>query len=410
MLQKDKRELLVVLASSFLMQLILSLLYHGPVDFFIHFDAARQISEGKILYYTVTAANTIGTFPYPDYPPVYLYLMGFLFYLFGPSKILMKLVLCIFNIFCAVILYYICLDMKLSTRQALSAVILFLFHPSSLTMVISGFFDNFPVFFILVSFYFIHIREYQSEKKRQFSAVISGITVGLGIMVKLFPAIMIFVIIPAFFRSESIKSAILFLLSTILTVLAISLPFLLFIPGEYVSHLFYHFESDWPNMSVYSSIFPQLYVSIIPLLLQGIFFILVALTVFLMSKETLNSVRYIQLYFILLCGFIFLNRVIYPHYIAWFIPFLVILMIINEEKDRTRLYYQIISQILVSLGGLLWSISWITDLFAEPISFLYSSGFLLFNFGLLMLIGAEIYWITKETDIWRQIQSRLYSN
>ncbi|MHA1166611.1 MAG: glycosyltransferase family 39 protein [Candidatus Hodarchaeales archaeon] len=404
MLDSDKCELLVVLIISFVIQLFLSLLYHGPVDFIIHFDAARQISEGKILYYTVTAISTPGIFPYPDYPPIYPYLMGFLFYLFGPSKILMKLVLCIFNISCAVVLYFICLEMKFSCRRALAAVIIFLFHPSSLTMVISGFFDNFPVLFILLAFYFVHARNYR--KNRLLLVIAGGITTGLGIMTKLFPVITIFIIIPVFIKSNKLKELACFLIASVTTILIISSPFLIFFPEEYIFHVLYHFQSTWINMSIYSTVFPQLYLSIVPFILQGSFLISVSSLIMLERNEQSTPVKHVQLYFILLSGFVLLNRVIYPHYVAWFIPFLVILMVKNERGNRTRLYLQIGCQIFLSLGGLLWSISWKFDLIGDPISILYGSGFLLFNISLFLLIIAELYWLIKETEYWQKLLSR----
>ncbi|MFW9997008.1 MAG: glycosyltransferase family 39 protein [Candidatus Odinarchaeota archaeon] len=399
--KKQNLELMIILIISFASHLVLSSLYHGPVDFLIHYDAAKQISEGKVLYLTVTAHQTAEgvTFPYPDYPPVYLYMMGMIFALTGSSIFVMKAVLCFFNIACALMLYIICNGLRMTHRQALLAVAVFSFHPASFTMTVVGYFDYLPVLFLLLMVYFLHVRNptKQNNRDHQLNALMSGIAVGLGTMTKLFPALALVIVLPWLLVQKRIKEALIFLLAATSIVFLISLPFLLLIPEEFIYHVFSHVNAIRPNLSVYYYLFPFLYNTAVLLIIQAIFILFIG---FIVATATSYNVRIEKIipscYFLLIGGFLFLNRINYPHYAAWFIPFIVLLMVESWGKNKLRLIILVSLQAVSSFGGLLWSISWVNDpTYAESIPVLELSGFLLFNLCLLILLLEEAHHLKK---------------
>ena len=128
---------------------------------------------------------------------------------------------------------------------------------------------------------------------------------------------------------------------------------------------------------------------------------LFAITVTVLSRKDALTVDtgLFSLYFILISGFLFLNRINYPHYAAWFAPFLVIFLVDSWKSDRRRFIYLVAFQVIYSTGGLIWSIYWILKLYKLPSSYLDFTGFLLFTAGFLLLIMLEVVHLKNYLDL-----------
>ena len=154
---KNLKLLLLSLFFNLIIHLILGFLYYNPVDFVLQFEAAKKIAQGQLLYRDIGELMTdVGPLPKPQYPPLYLYALGFIIAIVGVKTFtwqMVKLFLIIFNLLVGILVYIIVLDCLPSHPRAhmlaLIAMNWFLLNPITLAVIFSGFHDNFMLFFVL---------------------------------------------------------------------------------------------------------------------------------------------------------------------------------------------------------------------------------------------------------------------
>lgn len=383
---KREKWVFVSLFCHFIIQIIVSLLYYNPVDFILQFDAAKKISQGYMLYVDIGEITVDGIMlPRPQYPPLYLYTLGFVFWLVGPSLTtwqVAKIFLVGCNMFVGFLIYQISLIVleNYDNKNKISLVLLnwFLINPSTLSVIFSGFHDNFMLIFSLIAIYAF-------LKDKMF---ISGIFLGLSTLVK--PIAVIFYFPSLIYLVKDKKYSV--LSSWIIggcVFLLVSLPFLLIAGEQYISDvLLIHTTRPDPNMSFYYTFVPTLYSTLIPFLLQvigliGLYFFYYTNTPASRADLFLQMASGISMLFLLF------NRIVYPHYLPWFFLFFcfsVLSRMKNFPKlvknDRIIVIGMLTGLALIYLGILGWALIWIFEGYSENV---FLSVFCLLFYGGLIV-------------------------
>ena len=169
-------QLVILLLIFFVIYLFAGRLRVDFPDIQDHSKAAERIASGSMLYRDhISYINTY------HYPPVFLYTLGGIYYLFGVNILIVKGVLAVFNILAGLLIYIIARH-AFDAKQALFALLLFLANPLTISAVYIGYCDNFVVFFILLSIYML-IRE---------RPLLAGAALAVAFMSKPFPVLFLF--------------------------------------------------------------------------------------------------------------------------------------------------------------------------------------------------------------------------
>lgn len=338
-----------------------SLNYSLP-DFQNFAKAAERISQGKLLY-----RNHIRYLNIYHYPPVFLYGLGGVFWLFSSSFFTAKAFLAVFNVLSGMIIYLLARE-SLNEKYSLICLLVFLLNPFTFTAVYAGYFDNFVVFFILLSIYLL-------SRSRP---VWGGTALSAGFMSKLFPVILLPVFIANYLKNRASLARL--LLSFTATTILIASPFLFLAFSDFLHYAFlYNFERTSASMSIYYYFLPGLGDTIIPLILQ------LALLGWISHRIRLEPRSHIILYFILFLGFMTFNRINYPHYILYVIPFFSYILA-EELQARIRVFgalawkHLLIPFVIMHAGIIIWTYPWY-------------QGVLEFKSSPLFWIGASVYYL-----------------
>lgn len=381
--QLDNLKLLITLLIAAAFHIGLSLLTKSPTVFVTATDTARQIVDGKVLYKDVQKPSTTG---YAAWPPVFPYSLALWFMFMGQSEFAAKL----FCVLTTIIAGYLCYAVGqefLTSKQAYAAMLLFLFNPYTMLISLGGHFENYAAIFFLLAFRAI-------QKNR---IGLAGIALGIGIMTKLFPGLLLVVILPFWIAHREYWTSFLFLVTTTITVVFIALPFLIITPDDFYYYVFeFHAKRDTGGISIYYYWLPWLFregyfILILQLMILGT----LAFSVYVLSKKWTNATFSIILIFwapIALLAFFCSARVLYPRYLALLIPFISwqAVFLWNRALRREAGAIQLISY-LSMLGTLIWTLPWHLENH-HPASF--TPKIALSNpdlLGLLYWVGAAIF-------------------
>ncbi|MFX0125800.1 MAG: glycosyltransferase 87 family protein [Candidatus Hodarchaeota archaeon] len=350
-----------------IIHLILGLIYYNPVDFVLQFEAAKKIAQGQLLYRDINELMINGAeLPKPQYPPLYLYTLGFIIAIVGVETFtwqMAKIFLIIFNLLVGVLVYQIVLDYLHFHPKAhiiaLVALNWFLLNPSTLGVIFSGFHENFMIFFVLLGFLLLK-RNYYS---------FSGLCFGLALLVKPIAGIYMLPLLVWGIYEQKIKTIVIWI-GAGFTFLLGSLPFLLLAPEEYLYDVFLvHAERLDPSMSFYTYFFSEVSKTFIPFIIQILIFGAYSLY-FLYKTPITNFKRVIEAVLPLMTIFMASNRILYPHYIPFFFPFFtfVFFFLVAEyfspdklERGKILLGLLLGGLLLVYLGGGFWALLWLVE-------------------------------------------------
>ncbi|MFQ5980883.1 MAG: glycosyltransferase family 39 protein [Candidatus Heimdallarchaeota archaeon] len=378
----------------------LSLLTKSPTVFVTATDTARQIVDGKILYKDVEKPSTTG---YAAWPPVFPYSLALWFMFMGQSEFAAKL-FCVLTTIIAGYLCYIIGQEFLTAKQAYAAMLLFLFNPYTMLISLGGHFENYAAIFFLLA-----IRAIQKNR-----IGLAGIDLGIGIMTKLFPGLLLVVIVPFWIAHREYWTSILFLATTTIAVVFIALPFLIIAPDGFFYHVFeFHAKRDTGGISIYYYWFPWLFQEgFFILILQLIILGTLAFLVYGFSKKWTNATFSIILVLwtpIALLAFLCSARVLYPRYLAFLIPFISwqAVFLWSRALQREMGAIQLFGY-LSMLGTLIWTLPWhlenhrpasftpkIVLSNPDPLGLLYWIGAAIFDATLLLLLAGNI-WLVKK--------------
>lgn len=362
--------LLCSLLLNLVIHLFVSLIYFNPVDFVLQLEAAKEIARGRVLYRDIGEIIINNSeLPRPQYPPFYLYSLATFISFIGVENFswqMAKLFLISFNLMSGLLVYYIVFNylQQIIPQQrnhliALVACNWFLLNPSTLGVVYGGYHENFMLFFCLIAFVLFIKKQY----------ILSGINFGLAMLVKPTAGICMLPLAVWAIQRKDWKSISIWL-SAGGTFSLISLPFLLIAPEAYLTDVFFiHTSRPDPSMSFYTYFLTNFSTSIFPFIIQAL--VILSIFIFLSTKsKILDSNETLEIALPFTTIFLALNRILYPHYIAFIFPFFTFHFIFrisryinvksSLKKDLTSLILMI-GLLVVYLGGFWWSLLWLEE-------------------------------------------------
>jgi len=325
---KDVASLITVVFIAFLSRIaVASMGLHGT-DILYRISGVRSLLETGSPYCNATYT----------YPPLYsvIQLVGIM--LLGWNVVGFKVMSIVFDVLIAVLLYlYIRRTAGNGSRCALYMALLWALNP--LSIVASswyGLFDSIPTFFSMISIYL-------TEKY-----VLSAITLGLGIAIKVFPITILPALAYATRRYGDVEKALTYALITLATVVAVEGMFVYRCPSDALNQqLFFHATrldkglSFIPALNMMNVLSTAAAMALSFTLLTFGISIEVSALLSLMVLNTLNSF-------------------IYPHYIIWFLPYLYIALA-KIDRDRA-VHIALLTTLLYSAIALAyWRFYKVTD-------------------------------------------------
>ncbi len=363
-INRNHQWILFSLLGNLIIHLIIGLSYYNPIDFILQLEAAREIARGKLLYRDIGLIIVNNSeLPRPQYPPLYLYTLGFLIALIGVETFtwqMAKLLLITFNLIVGLLVYYIILNYVRPHPKAqmisLIALNWFLLNPSTLGIILGGFHENFMLFFVLLGFILF--------KKTHYSQ--SGLCFGLALLVKPVAGVYMLPLLVWGIHTRDLRPIMIWIAAG-LTFLCGSLPFLLLAPEAYLSDVFLiHTHRPDPSMSFYTYLFTEISTTLIPFLIQlAIFGVYILL--FVIKMPPTNTKQVIEAALPFMTIFMAFNRILHPHYIPFFFPFFtfsLFFLITEHYSSKTSRMIDmsilglLVSLFLVYLGSGWWSILW----------------------------------------------------
>ncbi len=334
---------IILLAIFFALYLFAGSLRFDFPDFQDHSKAAERIAFGGMLY-----RDHISYLNVYHYPPLFLYTLGGIYYLTGVNFMVAKGLLALFNVLAAALVYLIARNV-LKERYALSCLFLFLINPLTFSTVYIGYFDNFVVFLMLLSIYF-----FLKNKPEP-----AGAALAAAFMSKPFPVLLFFVFIPYYLERKFIQK---FFLYFLLVAGLISAPFLLLARQDFIHYAFlYNFERVPDSLSFYFYFLPQLDTRFLPFVFQAVFVGWLSLSIFKSGKKNVSFL--LQSILFILSGFFVINRINYPHYLIYIVPFFSF-VVIDEYISKTRFIgilkwkHMVLAFGIIIFGCMLWSYPW----------------------------------------------------
>ncbi|MFO7968119.1 MAG: glycosyltransferase family 39 protein [Archaeoglobaceae archaeon] len=381
---KQTRRIILLLFVFLVLYLIVGSLNYSLPDFQNFNKAAERIAHGELLY-----GDHIKYLNVYHYPPFFLYSLGAIFWVFNSSPFTAKAFLAVFNVLTGTLIYLLARE-RLNEKYSMICLLIFLLNPFTFTAVYAGYFDNFVVFFILLTMYFLN----------RYKPLLGGAALSAGFMSKLFPIILIPVLIARYLKNKYFLGR--FLLSFMVITTLIASPFLLHAFNDFLHYAFlYNFERTSASMSIYYYFLPGLGDTVIPVILQ------LALLGWVSYNVRFHPRSHMILYFILFLGFMTLNRINYPHYILYAIPFFS--YILAEELQTSRKVFGslawkhlLIPFIIMHVGIIIWTYPWYIGVFDFKSSPFFWWGASIYYVGTLYLLAVlfRLYflvtWSTRE--------------
>jgi hypothetical protein len=386
---KEKTKLFIYLLIGVLIRLIIAPFVIDPIDFSKYaYPCSEEIITGGILY-----KNSIW-----NHVPLYVFICGFMnligkgiIYIFplldSPVffNFLFKIPVILADLGIGLIIYKITRDdFKVSEKKGLLLTAIYFFNPLVLMQMLQNRFDSIPTFLILLGAMLV-FRTIRSEERdeKNYYYVIAGCLVGLAFLIKENAILVLPILLLAVFQRKDFKNAAFFGGSSVLTMMAGILPFLLIFPESMIDNILSHpaSEKSFDGMSLWAVLgawLPILGVTSISESLLGwgslvttTLLCLVICFIAFLKRENLATGK--QKFFILLSAitlaFIGLFRTNHPQYYIWFLPFFILgtLLYYRDEtivkSYRTIITIELISFIVLSIGNLGFQICFIPGIF-----------------------------------------------
>lgn len=353
--------------------------------------AAARIARGQLLYrdHVRYGANVY------HYPPVFLYTVGAVYRLVGVRVVAGKAVLALATVLCGAVLFAL-VDDVFDRRTARVATALFLVNPVTLMAAYASYFDPFVVFFALASLAAL-VRGRPGA---------SGGLLALGVLSKPFPAVLL-PLAAAYCVETDDASLPRFLLGFLVVGAAVSAPFLLLAPEAYVHYAFsFNFERPTASLSLYYYFFPRLESTLGPVVLPAGFVIGFAYGTYRSAIAPATAI--VGGAAGLFLGFLLLNRINYPHYLIYVVPFFSVVLADayrSEATGRGRVLWRYLAGSFgaLLLGAAVWSYPWLQgverlgvahfDFKASPYFWLGGGIYFLAGF---VLLGALVVWVSRR--------------
>ena len=399
----SNKSLFFLFITASIFHFIITLITESPTVFVTSISTAKQILDGRILYYNIRTPFPAG---YPAWPPIWPYFLAFVFLLTGPSELVVRVLCTIFTTLCGVIIYRIGTAF-FSEKGAYLTTLLFFINPFTILISIGVHFEGLAVLFLLLAVLFAYKNH----------ATWSGLATALGIMTKIFPGVFIAIIIPYWLGKRQWREVFLYLFSCAITCTFIALPFLVICPDEFFYWIFgFHSGRDSGGISIiyYWFYYTEFWTGSLSFVMQILFLICVSLLIYQKSRknETDFQSLLINWSFFSFLGFMIFIRVLYSRYLAFIIPFLCFQTISgfhNGEEDNPRKIgiLQQVTFFISFLGVCISSIPWIIEYFSpqsfrpslsgiEPFQLLYWIGAIVFHVGFISSFIISLFFIWIE--------------
>lgn len=315
--------------------------------FFVKHQAAARIADGQVLYRDhVAYAGTVY-----HYPPVFLYVLGAAYQFAGTKFLVGRALLTLSTGLCAVVLWLIVRTGR-DPETAWLATVAFLANPVLLAGAYVGYFDSFVTLFVLLAVLAL-LRGY---------ATASGVLLGIGIMSKLFPVLLL----PAaalYCHKTETGSLTRVVVGVAVVVVAVSLPFFAVAPEAYLTYAFlFNFDRPTASLSLYYYFLPWLEPTPATVVLPAV---IVAAATYAAYRAGLSAVTILDgLPAVLFLGFMLCNRIHYPHYLIYAIPFLSIIFADTVRTGRTMRDIALWRWLgagfgVLLIGALIWAYPWV---------------------------------------------------
>lgn len=261
-----------------------------------------------------------------DYPSLAIFFFAIITFLVPADNfsgfVLAKAILMIFDILNAYIIYKILKDHFNVNEIAIKVALLYLLNPISVFWInIEGQFESVPLFFILISIYLLFLVSNNSENalnskralrlKDNYIPYIIGFTLGCGVLFKYFP--LIYAIPILFYFGRKFTYSLNFLFSLIITVVLLSIPFIL---NSYYITNFLMFQLSRNGNTVNDTNYNIGFGFQIPGFFVLITF-LALLFLFSLYKKFDKKVQTSILGLFAIYGFIYVNNSIFSWYVLW---------------------------------------------------------------------------------------------
>ena len=300
------------------------------------------IQKGLLIKVSYTRDWAINSWPTHsfDYPSLAIFFFAIITFLVPADNfsafVLAKLVLMLVDILNAYLIYRI-LTVHFNLNEVSKKIaLLYLINPLSIFWVnIEGQFESIPLFFILLSFYFLFyikeednqdiIENYSVKIKKVYLPYIIGFTLGCGVLFKYFP--LIFAIPIIFYFGKRITYTINFIISLIGTIAFLSFPFL---ENSFYITNFIFFQITRKSNTISDANYNigfgiEIPVFLIITILIGIVFI------FSLRKKLDKKVQTSILGLFSMYAFIYINNSIFSWYVIWLFGSL---LFINTQYDE----------------------------------------------------------------------------
>jgi len=382
--QPSRQRIVTTLLFATFFHIGLSLLTKSPTVFVTAIDTAKQIIQGRILYSEVEKPSTTG---YAAWPPVFPYSLAIWFLFLGTSELAEKL-FCVMTTIVAGYMCYLIGKEFLSGQQAYFAMVLFLFNPYTMLVSLGGHFENYAMIFCLLAIWAI-LRNHAS---------LGGVALGIGIMTKIFPGLLLISFIPYWVARRKYLEGLLFFTTMTLTVTIIALPFLIICPKDFFYWNFeFHAERDQGGLSTYYYWLPWLFDHTALIFgIQAFLLSVIMAIFFLLAKKQKNiSLSYVLIVWVPIVMIVYFctTRILYPRYLAMLTPFISWQTVVLWDKILHR--EAVFNQLLIWLsmvGTAIWTLpayleNWRPKSFRPVIS-------LDNTLGLCYWLGAVIFSVT----------------
>jgi len=312
----------ILLLLGLLMRLIYAPFFGHSYDIEMGLSAVDDLLQGKSPYYEDPYYN------HPHGPLEYLTLT-LVILLLGRNYFAFKFASIISEVVLGFVIYKISIEYTSNERLAYWAAALFLTNPwTYFQTVIVGHLDAMPTLFMVLTIYLL-IKERPK---------LSALALGCGVMYKLFPIVILPVVVLFLARQKRWQHIIEYIVITVIIASIISLPFLILSFDFYISVLLA--TGGIRGLSIYRVLFylvPRIGISINTRLVSTSIMgagMIIALLIFIKRGATNLKFGLLEESTFFFLIFILLNRYLSEHYIVWTIPFLVIYFLVKPNSPQ----------------------------------------------------------------------------
>lgn len=295
-----------------------------------------------------------------NYPPLYAYLQLIGITVIGWNPLGYKFMPILFDTALSILIYLTLRNLGVNEKQSIIVQTLWCFNP--LAIVASswyGLFDSIPTLFALLSILFI--------VKQKFIA--SALILSLGIATKVFPAVLLPINIFALYTKSRGKRSLIYkyLVTVFLAVTVIELLTTFKCVSDAVKdQLLFHIERTDKGLSItplypYSSAFSLIIAMIFPLA----FLLRVKPAIF--SDSDIYTISAIASMFLVI-----VNPFVYPHYMIWFLPLVLVALTIILSSTVKVLALNLTLILMFSAIGLVYWKCYKVHVITEALQYIFN--------------------------------------